>query len=111
MVLMAAELVAFASFTYIRDLRTLQALERNDPSQEVINVSGGDDDVRAECRLVLGMTQEDNNDEQTGLPVYTLIVKNLRKVYPSKSNSGEDTVAVHNCTFRVARGEVFGLLG
>jgi len=54
--------------------------------------------------------------EQAVLPAHQqgksmLVVARLRKVYPAKLQGAPDTVAVHDVTFRVAKGEVFGLLG
>ena len=42
---------------------------------------------------------------------YTLVAKHLRKVYPPKGSKKVETVAVHDCSFRVGKGECFGLLG
>jgi ABC-type multidrug transport system ATPase subunit len=43
-------------------------------------------------------------------PEYPLVVKDLRKIYPSVNNS-EPKIANKNITLRVANGELFGLLG
>eukprot|EP00633_Aureoumbra_lagunensis_P008670 CAMPEP_0197307030 /NCGR_PEP_ID=MMETSP0891-20130614/4467_1 /TAXON_ID=44058 ORGANISM="Aureoumbra lagunensis, Strain CCMP1510" /NCGR_SAMPLE_ID=MMETSP0891 /ASSEMBLY_ACC=CAM_ASM_000534 /LENGTH=1306 /DNA_ID=CAMNT_0042790003 /DNA_START=140 /DNA_END=4057 /DNA_ORIENTATION=- len=110
MIILAIEFYIFTTFVYSRDLRALAAIERREPSEAVAQVTGGDQDVQEERRLVLS-----SDDGQTHTPGghsnFSLIIKRLRKVYPAKLNGASDTVAVHDCTFRVARGEVFGLLG
>jgi len=69
-------------------------------------VRGGDADVEAERAAVLALTDDETRDA-----AYTLVVRRLRKVYPAKGATALDTVAVHDASFRVAKGEAFGLLG
>lgn len=61
-----------------------------------------DDDVRAERERVLS----GRYDHQS-----PLVIKNLRKEYPSRTKNGQPHVAVHSATFAVEEGVVFGLLG
>ncbi|KAH8049163.1 ATPase [Aureococcus anophagefferens] len=42
---------------------------------------------------------------------HTLVVKRLRMVFPRTRTNARETVAVHDASFRVRRGECFGLLG
>ena len=75
------------------------------PDETVAADAGGDVDVVAERDAVEAMPPPTK-----GGP-YTLVARRLRKVYPPKGAKVDETVAVHDCSFRVARGECFGLLG
>ena len=43
--------------------------------------------------------------------ISTQVAKHLRKVYPPKGSKKVETVAAHDCSFRVGKGECFGLVG
>ena len=124
MIIMAIEGYCFAMFCLARDLEKLRPLTRDWPDSGVAAVSGGDDDVKEERQLVVATYrghQEDfaldghqKDDDIEAVPQggkSMLLVTRLRKVYPAKLQGAPDTVAVHDVTFRVGKGEAFGLLG
>ena len=63
-----------------------------------------DADVRAERVKVHSLSQDMYSS-------YPLVIKELKKVYPSHNSSLPPNVANKNVTFSVANGEIFGLLG
>jgi len=124
--IIAVEGFLFFLAAYFLDVRKMMPLQRVWPSARVGANAGGDDDVKAEVDAVLAMPssqkalQTDVTDEEAPLTLadfgnqgeqkYALVVQRLRKVYPPKL-AGPHTVAVHDCSFRVQTGQVFGLLG
>ena len=68
-----------------------------------------DGGVQAERARVLAMDHA--REIAPADAAHTLVVRSLHKCFPPKAPGAPTTRAVRDCSFRVANGELFGLLG
>ncbi|KAK7235214.1 ABC transporter [Aureococcus anophagefferens] len=99
----AAEVVLYVGLCLFLEARGTRPLAVTFP--DFPPASDADADVAAEAAAVA-----DDPAPAKGGP-HTLVVKRLRMVFPRTRTNARETVAVHDASFRVRRGECFGLLG
>jgi len=74
-------------------------------------VGGGDSHLDSSRSLGYGVAEEAVASSGTGMEEAPVVIRGLRKVYPSSNPEQPDKVAVSDLWLSVRRGEVLGLLG
>lgn len=98
------EIVAYMLIVYRADILSVAQVPciPHDPTQDISELESTlDEDVLKERTETI----TSSND------AYPLVIKELRKVFPPKVKGRPAVVATENISFKVSKGEVFGLLG